>query len=382
MNLLGIKERRKTKEQAKRDAEYEQYVDRKIDAANTPNPDPRALNELCDLFKSPYWEQNPDNVDHRKTILAQRLNALDLSRIVGAIIEKAYPSIFHGSERDAGSKTSVSARDDLARFVASYFGADPKLWDKAIELMDKEVDPQKYRFLTQTLDWGYDTMVLDAFKQKLTSHSFGPWTDYMAHPLIDSIIANTFTPNIRVDLRERGVEFLVDELKVKLDDPKKTPRNMLYVAKVASALWQNRLDPVVAKHSGNLYNLVHRQAQMYADLAMFSALTSMCNPNRGQAQKVEEIYLGGSLDTIGRGGVFMLMQTEMNPQDHQQRQANQEIKVRMRQGGLNAVQAYVQEKDLSREEIFKIPTAGVVYDRVPYLCEKTSRELFGIIGTN
>ena len=339
MDLFGLKAKRQAKENARRDREYEAYIDKKIDAANTKDHHSRALNELCELFKSPYYESDPVRVEARRTILSQRLSALDLSQVVEAIIEKAYPSMFLGSERDVEMPT-IQARDDLAAFVASHFSVDPKLRDKALEGMNGKTSPEKYRFLAQTTSHGYDSQVLAAYKQKLTSQTFGPWTDYLAQPLVETIIASTFDPETRVDLREQGVDFLVDELRVK-PEGKNIPRNMLYVTKVARALWDHRKDPIVARRFEEIYTVTQEQAKTYSDFAMFSALTSLENRNRVQVEEAERAHATG---------------------------------------GLNAVNAYIQEKGLSRSEIFKIPLAGTCYDRVPYTCEKTARELFGVIG--
>ena len=189
--------------------------------------------------------------------------------------------------------------------------------------------------------------VVDTFKDKLIGKSYGIWTLWLVDPLVSTIIEKTLSDNTSMSLRQEGAEFLTSELEYKGEKhPMEPPRNMMYLGKIASAIADNGKNKAIVPVYKRFFNVIPKKINELLEVSKFCTRTwiedEICSTNDKRTFPTQDTWY----------------------------QAND--------GNIDRVMKRIEEVELS--QIYKVPSAGIYYDKRPIVCFETAQELMRIYG--
>lgn len=311
----------------------------------------KAPEKFYELFKFSYYPGYPSSIEEKikseeinpkrlkkiekREILFRELKSKDLSGLVLKIIDSRLPSDVLFAKKI--NKIDWGCREDLINLIAEYAAKNTEVRDAVLQkIQDPKIQPEEYAFFCDIAGKAYDGKIFEVYKKILQSNSFGPWNYYKAEPLIKKIIEKTFSEDTSLELKERGLDFLLEEFEaiVNHNNINGVPRNIMYIAEIAEALKENQ-DNLNTEQSRKFKNYLYNAAEKLRNFAIAIAL----------------IYLDKTADQK----LYHLF--EKNP---------------------NAIKKYIEKNKVGEEIVSEVPVAGAVHDKRPYMYNKISKKLFEI----
>jgi len=204
------------------------------------------------------------------THLAKRLSSENLTDFYLSLVNMSNRPSLHGARDKEGKVYEL-----LENLLGNEVTKSPKFRETVIKQITSDdnqtVCPDQYQFLAKVAAKAYDSDMFDVFSSRLREIGTGPWTAYKADPLIDIIISKTFDSSTPANLRKRGADFLLEELNV-VDEkhPFGTPRNVMYIDRVAKAVREHTDDANVSGRYAEYAEAISLYAYRLLEVAQFN----------------------------------------------------------------------------------------------------------------
>ena len=329
--------KRKEKQKINKEQEYRQSLQKLF---SRDNYTVKELTEAVDSLKY-------NNVSSK--VFLEEASRYDLSDVVMKIINQG-TCHFHdnnGEITDPTEKILIELSEDYARKKVNIRDKVLEGIESPYKDINKGCSPNHYQQLCAIASIIYDNQVFETFKDKLIGKSYGIWTLWLVDPLVSTIIEKTLSDNTSMSLRQEGAEFLTSELEYKGEKhPMEPPRNMMYLGKIASAIADNGKNKAIVPVYKRFFNVIPKKINELLEVSKFYTRTWIEN----------EICLTKDKRTF--------------PTQDTWHQAND--------GNIDKVMKRIEEVELS--QIYKVPSAGIYYDKRPIVCFETAQELMRIYG--